>query len=73
MQNEVEVNVTLAVSDPEKIDEERIKNCLPVGKKNIKAVKGGLKTSGLYYPAFGDTDDSIEVAIACIEVGIEKY
>ncbi|WP_246517499.1 hypothetical protein [Clostridium aciditolerans] len=24
------------------------------------------------YPDFGDIDDSIEVAIACIEVGIEK-
>lgn len=70
MQSEVIVNVTVAVSNPDKIDEERIKQCLPVGKKSVKAVKGGLKTSGLYYPDFGDSDDSIEVAIACIEVGI---
>lgn len=72
METEVIVNVTVAVSDPEKIDAEKIKRCLPIGKKNVVAVKGGLKTSGLYYPAFGDIDDSIEVAIACIEVGIEK-
>lgn len=72
MENEVIVKVTVAVSDPEKIDAEKIKRCLPIGKKNVVAVKGGLKTSGLYYPVFGDIDDSIEVAIACIEVGIEK-
>lgn len=71
MDNEVSVNVTLAVSDPEKIDVERIKKCLPIGRKNVIAIKGGLKVSGLYYPVFGDIDDSIEVAIACIEVGIK--
>jgi conserved hypothetical protein len=71
MENEVFVNVTVAVSEPEKVDAEKVKKCLPIGKKNVIAVKGGLKTSGLYYPAFGDVDDSIEVAIACIEVGIK--
>lgn len=70
MKNEVIVRVTVAVSEPEKIDPKRIKKCLPIGKKNVIAVKGGLKTSGLYYPDFGDADDSIEVVVACIEVGI---
>ncbi len=68
--DEVLVNVTIAVSDPEKIEEERIKACLPVGKKRVNAVLGGLKSPGLYYPKFGDLDDSIEVAVACVEVVI---
>lgn len=72
MENEVLVNVTIATSNPEKIDEEKIKSCLPIGIKQVKAVLGGLKTSGLFFPPFGDEDDSIEVAIACIEVGVKK-
>jgi len=72
MDEKVSVNVTIAVSEPLNIDEERIKKCLPVGKKNVKAIKGGLKVPGLYLPHFGDVDDSIEVAVACVEVGISK-
>jgi len=70
MNQGVHVNVTIAASNPSKIDADRIKKCLPVGKKSVKAVKGGLKVPGLYLPHFGDMDDSIEVAVACVEVGI---
>lgn len=66
------VNVTIAVSDPSKVEEEKIKKCLPVGMKSVKAVTGGLKAAGLYLPNFGDMDDSIEVAVACVEVVILK-
>lgn len=72
LNEEVMVNVTLAVTRPEEIDEARIKKCLPIGKKKVKAVKGGLKVAGLYIPEFNDVDNSIEVALACVEVGIEK-
>ncbi|WZL73976.1 Lin0512 family protein [Clostridiaceae bacterium 35-E11] len=68
---EVFVNVIIAVTRPDAIDEERMKKCLPVGKKKIKAVKGGLKVPGLSIPEFGDSNDSIEAALACVEVGIE--
>jgi len=64
------VNVTLSVTKPEGIDEERIKKCLPVGRKNITAVKGGLQVPGLFIPEFGDKDNSIEAALACVEVEI---
>lgn len=67
---QVAVNVTLAVSRPEEIDEERIKKCLPIGKKKVTAVKGGLRIPGLYIPEFGDKDNSIEAALACVEVEI---
>ena len=72
LQESIIVNVTLAVTKPEKIDEERIKKCLPVGKKTVKAVSGGLKVPGLYFSEFGDHDDSIEAALDCVEVIINK-
>lgn len=40
------------------------------GKMTVIGVKGGLTTPGLYFPGFGDKDDSIEAAIASIIVSI---
>ena len=35
-------------------------------------VDGGLHFPGLYLPQFGDRDDSIEVAVAAVEVVVPK-
>ncbi len=67
---QVAVNVTLSVSRPDEIDPERIKKCLPIGKKKVTAVKGGLQVPGLFIPEFGDKDNSIEAVLACVEVEI---
>ncbi len=66
----IEVRVTIAVTRPDEVDHERIKKCLPVGRKTVNCVPGGLKIPGLFIPEFGDHDDSIEAAIACVEVEI---
>lgn len=65
---DVKVNVTVAVSRPEAVDTEAVKSCLPVGEVEVHAVAGGLNFPGLYIPGLGDSDDSIEVAVAAIEV-----
>ncbi|MDN5332416.1 MAG: hypothetical protein PWP45_1641 [Tepidanaerobacteraceae bacterium] len=69
--DDVIVEVTVAVSRPEEIDEDAIKELLPIGKKSVKAVEGGIGFSGLNLAQFGDINDSIEVAVACVTVGIE--
>lgn len=66
----VRIKVTLAVTRPELIDEESIRQCLPLGEVIVKAVTGGMNVPGIYLARFGDKDDSIEAAIACVEVGI---
>lgn len=71
LDEKVFINVTVAVSRPEEVNEEDIKECLPVGQKIVKAVKGGLTVPGFYYPRFGDKNESIEAALACIEVSIK--
>ena len=68
--NQVLIKVTVAVSKPELVDAEAVAKALPVGKVSVEAVKGGLTVHGLYVPAFGDSDDSIEAAIAAVEVCI---
>jgi uncharacterized protein (TIGR02058 family) len=72
LDNDVYITVTLAVSKPEKVDPASVAACLPIGKITVKVVTGGLNVPGLYLSRFGDKDDSIEVAIAVIEVGIKE-
>ena len=67
------INVTIAVSRPEEVNLQEVEKCFPVGKVNVEAVKGGLKTDGLYFTRFGDKDDSVEVAIACVKVEIKEW
>lgn len=69
--DDVIIDVTVAVSKPEEICEEVIKSALPIGKKKVTAVKGGMRVSGIFIPGFKDKDDTVEVAVACITVGID--
>jgi len=69
---EVFIKVTVAVSKPELVDKEAVAKCLPVGKATVEVLKGGLNVPGLYVPAFGDADDSIEAAIAAVEVSVKQ-
>lgn len=66
------INVTVAVSRPEEVNLSEVERCFPVGRVNVEAVKGGLKTEGLFFTRFGDKDDSVEVAIACVKVEIKE-
>lgn len=71
LDQQVKIMVTVAVSRPEEVKVEKIAECLPVGKAFVKAVTGGLTVPGLNLPRFGDKDDSIEAALAVVEVEID--
>lgn len=66
----VKIQVTVAVSRPDEVNSQEIAKCLPIGEVEVKALKGGLQVPGLFIPRFGDKDDSIEAAIAAVEVWI---
>lgn len=67
----VHIHATVAVTRPEEINPADIAACLPIGKVTVNAIGGGLRVPGLYLARFGDSDDSIEVAIAALEVGVK--
>ncbi|TJX68902.1 hypothetical protein E8P77_01530 [Soehngenia saccharolytica] len=71
LDNGIKVKATVAVSRPEEVDIDKVKESLPVGEKEVVVVKGGLTVSGLYIAEFGDKNDSIEAALACVEVEIK--
>lgn len=70
LDNDIDIKVTVAVSRPAEIDAKAIAECLPVGKVSVHSVQGGMTVAGLYLPRFGDRDESIEAALAAVEVFI---
>lgn len=70
--NQIKVKVTVAVSRPAEVDPKSIAECIPIGSAEIHTIDGGLHLPGLYLPRFGDKDDSIEAAIAAVEVEIPE-
>ena len=69
--SKIHITATVAVTKPEHIDKERIASCLPVGQVTVKATHGGMRANGLCLELFGDKDDSIEAAVACVEVFVD--
>lgn len=66
----IQIEITLACSSPEQIRCDEMLEIVPIGTPRVKVVHGGMKISGLYAPEFGDKNESIEVVIASMEVGI---
>ena len=61
----VDVEVTIGVQRPERVDLEAIKKSLPLGNVTVKAVKGGLDV------ADPENNDTACIASAAIAVRIE--
>lgn len=61
----LDVEVTIGVQRPERVDLERIKASLPVGNVTVKAVRGGLDV------ADPENNDPAVIASAAIAVRIE--
>lgn len=68
--DEIRVHVTIACPNPEAVQESDVLSALPVGQKSIQVTKGGMTVPGLYVQGFGDLDDSVVVANACVEVSV---
>ena len=59
----MQVDVTIGVQQPEKVDAEKIKASLPHGEVRVKVVKGGLDV-----PGGDDGHDTAVIASAAIAV-----
>ena len=63
--NAIQVEVTIGVQQPDKVDREAVRKSLPRGKATVKVVKGGLDV-----PQEGPHDE-IVIASAAIAVRFE--
>lgn len=62
--SQIDVEVTIGVQRPEKVDIEKVAASLPVGKVTVKAVKGGLDVPDPVH------DDPAVIASAAIAVRV---
>jgi hypothetical protein len=63
--SKIDVEVTIGVQRPEKVDLEKVRASLPVGNVTAKAVKGGLDVPD------PDNNDPAVIASAAIAVRID--
>jgi uncharacterized protein (TIGR02058 family) len=61
----MDVEVTIGVQRPERVDIEKVKSSLPIGRITVKAVKGGLDVPD------PDNNDPAVIASAAIAVRID--
>ncbi len=68
---QVFIRATVAVTRPDDVDVNAVASVFPVGTVEVVAVPGGLSCGGLCIPDFGDCDESIEAAVAAVEVYVD--
>jgi uncharacterized protein (TIGR02058 family) len=60
--NKLDVEVTIGVQRPERVDLEKVKASLPVGNVTVKAVRGGLDVA--------DPENNDPAVIACATIAV---
>ncbi len=65
------VDVLIGVPFPQKVDEEKVLEAIPFGKKRLKAVEGGLIARGVQLKFLGDDSADILIANAAITVSFD--
>ncbi|MGE0629389.1 MAG: Lin0512 family protein [Hyphomicrobiaceae bacterium] len=63
--SQVDVEVTIGVQKPERVDIEKVKASLPMGRVSVKAVKGGLDVPD------PENNDPAVIASAAIAVRVD--
>jgi uncharacterized protein (TIGR02058 family) len=63
--SKIDVDVTIGVQKPERVDIEKVKASLPVGKVRVRAVKGGLDVPD------AEHNDPAVIASAAIAVRVD--
>ena len=69
---QIEIDVLVASPKPEEVDLDRVMESVPIGRKNARAVSGGMSAQGLCVPKFGPDCDKIMVANAALTVFINR-
>jgi uncharacterized protein (TIGR02058 family) len=65
------VDVIVAATEPDRVDEQAVLEVLPFGNKNIKVVEGGMSVPGMLVESLGDKTDAIVMVNAAVTVSLE--
>lgn len=64
----IEVEILIASPKPDAVDLAQVEAEVPIGKKKVTSVLGGMTVKGLMVPRFGPDKDQIVVVNAAITV-----
>ena len=67
---DVQVDIQVAAPNPGQVDLEQVMAEVPIGRKNARAVEGGMTAKGLCVPQFAPDCDQIVVANAAVSVSV---
>ena len=70
--NQVEIEVLVATPKPEEVEVDKVIQAVPIGRKKVKVVAGGMMVKGLLVPEFGPDRDHIVVSNAALTVYINQ-
>ncbi|TFF89720.1 MAG: hypothetical protein EU548_06670 [Promethearchaeota archaeon] len=68
--NRMNVHVKIGAPFPEKINEKKVLDAIPLGQKALETVEGGLLVKGVQIGELGDTSDNIIVCNAAVSVSV---
>jgi len=68
---EMIVDVLIGTPFPQNVDEEKVLEVIPFGKKRLKAVEGGLVARGVQLKSLGDDSADILIVNAAITVSFD--
>jgi uncharacterized protein (TIGR02058 family) len=68
----VYVHADVGVPEPAAVDQEALLAAIPIGKKSVNVVAGGLRVPGIEVPCFGPGVSEIIVACAGLTVSVEQ-
>lgn len=66
--HDVDVEIVIASPWPDAIDCKEVEGVVPIGRKTVRVVNGGMVATGLCVPDFAPASDRIVVANAAITV-----
>lgn len=70
--NQIEIDILVAAPRPEEVDLDKVMETVPIGRKNARAVSGGMTAQGLCVPQFGPDCDQIMVANVALTVFVKN-
>lgn len=68
----IDVEILVAVPDPQRVDLDRVMEEVPIGRKRARAVEGGMTVEGLCVPRFAPVCSRIVVANAAVTVWVDR-
>lgn len=67
---DVQVDIQVAAPNPDQVELEQVMAEVPIGRKSVRAVEGGMTAKGLCVPQFAPDCDQIVVVNAAVSVSV---